>query len=110
MDSNTRLIYWSSPASVLQTPWYVRSLCTTGTRAEQSVDTAAGPEHSFVQIAKPTHSNHHMAFSEQAVPVDGCFAVTCDKCGKTTWKGCGKHVEQVMANVKEEDRCTCPRS
>ena len=25
-------------------------------------------------------------FATQAVPVDACFAVTCDNCGKTTWK------------------------
>ncbi|KAH8913431.1 hypothetical protein BT69DRAFT_1255043 [Atractiella rhizophila] len=38
-----------------------------------------------------------------------CFAVKCSNCGKTTWKGCGKHVESVMKDVPEEDRCTCPR-
>ncbi|KAF8604645.1 hypothetical protein BDV93DRAFT_471646 [Ceratobasidium sp. AG-I] len=41
--------------------------------------------------------------------VDTCFAVQCGSCGKTTWKGCGKHVESVMKNVKAEDQCTCPR-
>ncbi|KAF8843800.1 hypothetical protein BDN67DRAFT_945036 [Paxillus ammoniavirescens] len=50
-----------------------------------------------------------MALSEVPVLVNACFAVTCDKCGKTTWKGCGQHVESVMAGVKEEDRCVCPR-
>jgi len=28
-------------------------------------------------------------------PVNYCYAVKCDKCGKTTWKGCGAHVESV---------------
>ncbi|KAH9978437.1 hypothetical protein BJV77DRAFT_956322 [Russula vinacea] len=42
-------------------------------------------------------------------PVDACYAVKCDKCGKTTWAGCGKHVESVMSGIKEEDRCVCPR-
>ncbi|KAI0283519.1 hypothetical protein BC826DRAFT_920549 [Russula brevipes] len=42
-------------------------------------------------------------------PVNTCFAVKCDKCGKTTWKGCGRHVESVMGGIKEEDRCECPR-
>jgi len=32
---------------------------------------------------------------------------TCADCGKMTWRGCGKHVEQVMKDVKEEDRCKC---
>ncbi|PVF99706.1 hypothetical protein CPB86DRAFT_702756 [Serendipita vermifera] len=38
-----------------------------------------------------------------------CWAVQCDKCGKTTWKGCGRHVEQVMSKVKEEDKCICDK-
>ncbi|KAI0280297.1 hypothetical protein BGY98DRAFT_914850 [Russula aff. rugulosa BPL654] len=45
----------------------------------------------------------------EETPVDTCWRVQCDKCGKTTWKGCGSHVDQVMAGVKEEDRCVCPR-
>ena len=36
-----------------------------------------------------------------------CRAVTCRKCGKTTWAGCGNHVEQVMRNVPKSNRCTC---
>ena len=34
-----------------------------------------------------------------------CRAVTCRKCGKTTWVGCGQHVEQVMAGVPASRRC-----
>lgn len=34
-----------------------------------------------------------------------CRAVTCSTCGKTTWAGCGRHVEQVMAKVPERERC-----
>ena len=34
-----------------------------------------------------------------------CRAVTCRKCGKTTWAGCGQHVEQVMAGVPAPRRC-----
>ncbi|WP_104054464.1 MULTISPECIES: hypothetical protein [Arthrobacter] len=36
-----------------------------------------------------------------------CRAVTCRKCGKTTWAGCGNHVDQVMRGVAKNDRCTC---
>lgn len=36
-----------------------------------------------------------------------CYAVTCPKCGKTTWSGCGQHVDQVMRNVPKAQRCTC---
>lgn len=34
-----------------------------------------------------------------------CRAVKCKICGKTTWAGCGQHVEQVMAAVPSADRC-----
>lgn len=34
-----------------------------------------------------------------------CRAVTCKKCNKTTWAGCGQHVDQVMRNVPRADRC-----
>jgi hypothetical protein len=34
-----------------------------------------------------------------------CRAVTCKKCGKTTWAGCGQHVSQVMAGVPASQRC-----
>lgn len=34
-----------------------------------------------------------------------CRAVTCRTCGKTTWAGCGKHVDQVMAEVPPAERC-----
>lgn len=36
-----------------------------------------------------------------------CRAVTCRKCGKTTWAGCGNHVDQVMSGVPKSDRCSC---
>jgi hypothetical protein len=34
-----------------------------------------------------------------------CQAVPCKTCGKTTWAGCGEHVDQVMAGVPQGDRC-----
>lgn len=38
-----------------------------------------------------------------------CRPVGCAKCGKTTWAGCGAHVDQVMSRVPPADRCTCSR-
>ena len=38
-----------------------------------------------------------------------CYPVPCQKCGKTTWAGCGKHKDMVMSKVPEDQRCTCPR-
>jgi hypothetical protein len=34
-----------------------------------------------------------------------CHAVRCRICQKTTWAGCGHHVEQVMARVPRAQRC-----
>ena len=34
-----------------------------------------------------------------------CRAISCRVCGKTTWAGCGQHVDQVMAGVARADRC-----
>lgn len=34
-----------------------------------------------------------------------CRAVTCRKCGKASWAGCGQHVNQVMAGVPKSQRC-----
>jgi len=38
-----------------------------------------------------------------------CYPVTCANCGKTTWAGCGEHVDSALAGVAAADRCTCPR-
>ena len=38
-----------------------------------------------------------------------CQKVTCDKCAKPTWKGCGEHVEDALRDVVPTDRCTCSR-
>ena len=34
-----------------------------------------------------------------------CAPVTCHTCGKTTWAGCGQHIEQALAGVPAEQRC-----
>lgn len=34
-----------------------------------------------------------------------CRAVNCKICGKTTWAGCGQHVDQVMSGVPRNNRC-----
>ncbi len=34
-----------------------------------------------------------------------CQPATCRTCGKTTWKGCGQHVDQVMRGVPTTQRC-----
>ncbi|ETW83434.1 hypothetical protein HETIRDRAFT_165718 [Heterobasidion irregulare TC 32-1] len=34
-----------------------------------------------------------------SVPVNSCYAVQCGTCGKTTWKGCGQHVESVRTQI-----------
>jgi hypothetical protein len=34
-----------------------------------------------------------------------CRAVKCKTCGKTTWAGCGRHVDAVMASVPSSQQC-----
>ncbi|WP_281254059.1 hypothetical protein [Dietzia natronolimnaea] len=34
-----------------------------------------------------------------------CYPVACSVCGKTTWDGCGQHVDQVKAAVPAEQWC-----
>ena len=36
-----------------------------------------------------------------------CRRVTCDRCGKPTFAGCGAHVEQVLGDVPPDQRCRC---
>lgn len=38
-----------------------------------------------------------------------CRAVRCKTCGKTTWAGCGQHIERVMKDVAASARCRCER-
>jgi len=34
-----------------------------------------------------------------------CRTVRCKTCGKTTWAGCGQHVNQVLAGIPPSERC-----
>jgi hypothetical protein len=34
-----------------------------------------------------------------------CRPVRCRTCGKTTWAGCGQHIDQVRASVAKSDWC-----
>lgn len=36
-----------------------------------------------------------------------CQRVTCRQCGKFTYRGCGQHVDQVLAGVPATQRCSC---
>jgi hypothetical protein len=38
-----------------------------------------------------------------------CQRVNCERCGKPTWTGCGKHVEEALAGVPNDQRCQCPK-
>ncbi len=39
-----------------------------------------------------------------------CTRVTCTHCGKPSFAGCGRHVEQVLGDVPREERCRCRES
>lgn len=36
-----------------------------------------------------------------------CSRVTCSRCKKYTWSGCGQHVKQVMAGIPKNQQCSC---
>ena len=36
-----------------------------------------------------------------------CRRAVCKKCGKATWRGCGNHIEQALAGVPKNQRCSC---
>ncbi len=36
-----------------------------------------------------------------------CRRVTCPKCKKPNWAGCGAHIESVLHDVPKADRCRC---
>ncbi|MFI5611805.1 hypothetical protein [Amycolatopsis sp. NPDC051903] len=36
-----------------------------------------------------------------------CQRITCSKCGKPAYRGCGNHVEQVLGDVPVAQRCSC---
>lgn len=36
-----------------------------------------------------------------------CRRVSCDRCGKPTFAGCGAHIEQVLGDVPKDQRCKC---
>jgi hypothetical protein len=36
-----------------------------------------------------------------------CQRAVCRTCGKITYTGCGRHVDQVLAGVPASERCKC---
>ncbi|TFK98112.1 hypothetical protein BDV98DRAFT_607134 [Pterulicium gracile] len=44
-----------------------------------------------------------------STPINQCRLVKCSECKKTTWAGCGQHAQAVMQDVKEGDKCQCPK-
>lgn len=36
-----------------------------------------------------------------------CRQVMCKRCEKASWAGCGQHVNQVLAGVPKNQRCSC---
>ena len=36
-----------------------------------------------------------------------CRRVVCNKCNKFTWSGCGKHIQQALKGLKQDQICQC---
>jgi len=45
----------------------------------------------------------------RALVVNMCLETVCknEKCGKKTWWGCGQHIDSVMSNIPEHEKCKC---
>lgn len=39
-----------------------------------------------------------------------CSRITCPDCKKPSWAGCGAHVDMVLRDVPEKDRCQCKQA
>jgi hypothetical protein len=37
-----------------------------------------------------------------------CRRITCPRCGKPGYAGCGMHIDQVLSDVPVKERCQCP--
>ncbi|KAI9104146.1 hypothetical protein DFS34DRAFT_646369 [Phlyctochytrium arcticum] len=46
---------------------------------------------------------------QETHPPKMCKRVQCEKCKKATWAGCGQHIPQALAGLKDEEICKCPR-
>ncbi len=38
-----------------------------------------------------------------------CYPIICQYCKKTTWSGCGNHVNQVMSQIPIQQQCQCKK-
>ncbi len=36
-----------------------------------------------------------------------CSPISCARCQKVTWTGCGEHIEQALAGFSQEQICAC---
>ncbi|CAK9185784.1 unnamed protein product, partial [Ilex paraguariensis] len=36
-----------------------------------------------------------------------CSRVECKQCGKTSWRGCGKHLTTLFAGIEKGKHCMC---
>jgi hypothetical protein len=36
-----------------------------------------------------------------------CQRIVCNSCGKPSYAGCGRHIEQVLGDVPVQARCHC---
>jgi hypothetical protein len=39
-----------------------------------------------------------------------CRRIQCETCGKPSYAGCGRHIEDVLRSVAHAERCSCPRA
>jgi hypothetical protein len=86
----------------------VPQLCGLPGPAVTCRDRAPRPSAALVSFIYP------LGYSGQDIVNRGgnhmCHRVTCRTCNKPTYRGCGMHVEQVLAGVPKSQRCSCDRT
>ena len=83
----------------------------TGRRYERGRLVLPGAEERCRRVTRNSVGVSRLPMTGERIPAytlgGMCRAATCKRCGKATWKGCGRHVEQVLGGVPKSQRCVC---
>ncbi|GAA3220696.1 hypothetical protein GCM10010488_21130 [Oerskovia jenensis] len=87
-------------------PGVLRQTAKTGRRGHACRDASDDDDlHAFLLGVEKHYTPGGILILNPIRRITMCRAVTCKKCGKTTWAGCGQHVDQVLRGVPRADRC-----
>ncbi|CAG8661927.1 7471_t:CDS:2 [Ambispora leptoticha] len=81
----------------------------TTTYTTKIVISTAPPSSNYLSsagIQHPSAGQRMLSFALAAL----FSTVACTKCQKTTWAGCGRHIQAALKGVAEEDLCHCKKT